>query len=210
MGIEEFTSTEARLAAAADRLEAEFHGIHDRAEIEAMLQRSAEQFSGHEVESFVAILAERFTRERLRAVAQSKGLLAKESLEVVFVSLTGGGRAQIGAALLAKKTDDRVSVHTAGSNVEGDVDPVVREAMAEIGIDIAEEFSRPLAPEVLAAADIVVTMGRSVGEVEIPQSARRVDWRIGDPTGAELDEVRRVRQDIERRVDALAAELSEG
>jgi protein-tyrosine-phosphatase len=61
---------------------------------------------------------------------------------------------------------------------------------------------------VLASADVVVTMGRSVGPVEIPSSARHVDWRIGDPAGADLDEVRRVRDDIERRIGALADELN--
>ena len=57
------------------------------------------------------------------------------------------------------------------------------------------------------AADIIVTMGRSVGSVEIPATGRHVDWRVGDPAGAPFDEVRRVREDIERRVDALVAEL---
>ena len=59
----------------------------------------------------------------------------------------------------------------------------------------------------LRAADVVVTMGHSVGAVEVPESVRRVDWRVGDPTGADFDEVRRVRDDIERRVRALLDEL---
>ena len=79
--------------------------------------------------------------------------------------------------------------------------------MGEIGIDLEEAFTRPLTPEAIGAADVVVTMGRSVGAVDIPANVRHVDWRVGDPAGAELDEVRRVREDIERRVDALADEL---
>src|SRR5262249_15617959 len=58
-------------------------------------------------------------------------------------------------------------------------------------------------------ADVIVTMGRSVGYVEIPPTVRHVDWRVGDPAGAPIDEVRRVREDIERRVEALASELLE-
>jgi protein-tyrosine-phosphatase len=60
---------------------------------------------------------------------------------------------------------------------------------------------------VLENADVVVTMGRSVGRFDIPSTVRHVDWRVGDPTGAELDEVRRVRDDIGRRVDELARAL---
>lgn len=207
MGIEDFTSTEARLAAACDRLCEEFDGIYDRKTIEQLLDRSAQEFSGRGVESFVAILAERFARERLRAQAQAEGRLAKAGTQVVFISLTGGGRAQIGAALLARVTGDAVTVHTAGSDASEDIDPNVKKVMEEIGIDLSEEFTRPLTPEVLGNADMVVTMGRSVGEVDIPEHIPHVDWRVGDPAGAPIDEVRRVREDIERRVEALAGTL---
>jgi arsenate reductase len=64
-----------------------------------------------------------------------------------------------------------------------------------------------VAPEVVSAADVVVTMGRSVGAVEIPADSRHEDWRVGDPTGASVDEARRVRDDIDARVQALLAEL---
>jgi protein-tyrosine-phosphatase len=101
-----------------------------------------------------------------------------------------------------------VSCHTAGSAAGGGVDPNVRAVMEEIDIDLSEEFSRPLTDEVLADADVVVTMGRSVGSVEVPESTRHVDWRVGDPSGADLDEVRRVREDIERRIVILVGELT--
>jgi protein-tyrosine-phosphatase len=125
----------------------------------------------------------------------------------VFVSLTGGGRAQIAAALLAQRVGDAVIVHSAGSDVSAEIDAGVRAAMDEIGIDLEEAFTKPLTPEVLAAADIVVTMGRSVGAVTIPKTVRHLDWRVGDPAGAEVEEVRRVREDIKHRIDVLADEL---
>src|SRR5262249_54313803 len=121
------------------------------------------------VSPFVHIPAERCARERLRASAQSEGRLAKERTEVALVSLTCGGRAQIAAALLAQRASDAVIVHTAGSEASAEVDANVRVAMAEIGIDLEEAFTKPLTPEVLAAADVVVTMGRSVGAVAIRQ-----------------------------------------
>jgi len=62
----------------------------------------------------------------------------------------------------------------------------------------------------MSSADLVVTMGRSVGDVEIPSTTRHLDWRVGDPAGAPLNEVRRVREDIERRVDLLATKLAAG
>ena len=80
--------------------------------------------------------------------------------------------------------------------------------MAELGVDLSEAYAKPLSREVLEAADVVVTMGRSVGAVDIPAGTRHVDWRIGDPSGAPVDGIRRVRDDIDRRVEALFAELA--
>jgi len=212
MSLTEFPGFDAamglRLNAATDRLAIEFDGIFDRVAVAALVDESAQQLSAGGVTPFVHILAERFARERLRAQAQSAGRLGKQLQEVLFVSLTGGGRAQIGAALLARCTGGAVIVHSAGSGATSSIDENVRAVMSEIGVDLGDAFTRPLTPEVLDAVDVVVTMGRSVGEVEIPDTVRHVDWRVGDPAGASLDEVRRVREDIERRVHALADELA--
>ncbi len=101
------------------------------------------------------------------------------------------------AALLAERAGDTVSVHSAGSQAVPEFEPNVRAAMEESGIDHSDSFTKPLTADILGGADIVVTMGRSVGHVEIPSAVRHVDWRVGDPAGAPLDEVRRVREDIE-------------
>jgi hypothetical protein len=79
--------------------------------------------------------------------------------------------------------------------------------MQELTVDLSDAYAKPLSTEVLEAADVVVTMGRSVGSVEIPASTRHVDWRVGDPTGASVDEARPVRDDIDRRVQVLLAAL---
>jgi protein-tyrosine-phosphatase len=207
VGIEEFTDLRLRLDQACGQLCKEFEGIYDEAEIRVMLEQSARELEGASVASFVPVLAHRFTRERLRAQAQTEGKLEKTLIDVVFVSLTGGGRAQIGAALLDRKTSGAVNVHAAATGAALDVDSNVRVVLEEVGIDAAEAYTRPLSQEVLAGADIVVTMGRTVGEVTIPDHLRHLDWRVGDPAGAELQEIRRVRDDIDRRVEALAAEL---
>jgi len=196
-----------RLAAAVDRLCEEFEGLYDRPAISALVEASARELSAKGITPFVHILAERFARERLRAQAQAEGRLEKPVPEVLFVSLTGGGRAEIGAALLARRAGDAVSIHSAGSQAVAEIDENVYTAMKEVGIDLSDAFTKPLTEEVLAGADVVVTMGRSVGPVQIPHVVRHVDWRVGDPAGAPLEEVRRVREDIERRVETLALEL---
>jgi arsenate reductase (thioredoxin) len=199
-----------RLASACDRLATEFEGIHGRETVSATLDASARELSGGEVTAFLPILAERFARERLRAQAQSAGRVAKTIPEVLFVSLTGGGREQIGAALLARRAGDAVSVHSAGSNAVASVDPSVRAVLEEVGVDLTEAFTKPISPEVLASADVVITMGRSVGDFELPETVRHLDWRVGDPAGADVDEARRVRDDIERRIEAFVGDaLSE-
>jgi len=196
-----------RLAAAVDRLTDEFDDLYDRETIRETVDESARELSAGEITPFVHILAERFARERLRARGQAAGRIVKSHPEVVFVSLTGAGRSEIGAALLARRVGDAVGVHSAGSSAVSEIDENVRAAMEEVGLDLSDAFTKPLTDEVLASADIVVTMGRSVGPVAIPDGVRHVDWRVGDPAGAPLGEVRRVREDIERRVDALAEEL---
>jgi protein-tyrosine-phosphatase len=212
MSLEDFTddrALRARLDQVVDQLAVEFDGIYDRDAIRVLVDESADQLASGQVAGFVPILAHRFARERLRAQAQADGRLAKTVAEVLFVSLTGAGRAQMGAALLSRRAGEAVVVHSAGSHAFGAVDENVLTAMEEIGIDMTEAFTRPLTPEVLAGADVVVTMGRSVGTVEVPPETRHVEWRVGDPAGAELPEVRRVRDDIDRRVESLTAELLE-
>jgi protein-tyrosine-phosphatase len=199
---------QSRLDIATKRLAEEFDGVYDRETIKTAVEESARSLSTHGVTPYVHILAERFTRERLKAQAQTELLIEKTVPEVVFVSLTGGGRAQMGAAMLADRAGTAVNVHCAGSDAVSEIDDNVRTALGEVGIDLGEAFVRPLTSEILGAADVVVTMGRSVGDVEIPGSARHEDWRVGDPAGADLEEVRRVRDDIVRRVDALVGELS--
>jgi protein-tyrosine-phosphatase len=111
------------------------------------------------------------------------------------------------AALVTLRSEGRVVAHSAGSSAGATLDPGVMEVMAELGVDLSEAYAKPLVPEVIAAADRVVTMGRSVGAVALPEDTNHVDWRVGDPTGAPVDEVRRVRDDIDERVQALLEEL---
>ncbi len=191
-----------------DDLCAEFAGQFARLQIEDVLADSVERvLASATVFDFVPLMAYRFTHERLNATLRAQGRGAQPAWDVVYVSLSGGGRGHIAAALTTKLSDDRVAVHSAGTAVGAVGDPQVRTAIEELGLDPDQEFGRPVTDEVLRAADVIVTMGHSVGLVDIPGGVRHEDWRVGDPIGAPMEEIRRVRSDIEYRVRALLAEL---
>ncbi len=188
-----------------DHLCAAFAG---RSQIDVVMDDSVQRvLDTAKVPDFVPLMAYRFTRERLNAVRRAHGQKGDGVWDVVFVSLSGGGRGQIAAALTTLLSDSRVSVHSAGTAVQGQIDPGVRTVISELGIDPDEAFARPVTHEVLHGADVIVTMGYSVGVIDLPPEVRHEDWRIGDPSGAPIDEIRRVRADIEYRVRGLLADL---
>ncbi len=187
---------------------AEFDGEFERAQIEEVMDDSVERVvQGATVFDFVPLMAYRFARERLIALRRAQSKHAKGTWDVVFVSLSGGGRGQIAAALTTLLSANRVSVHSAGTAVHGQIDPDVRAVIAELGVDPEQAFARPVTEEVLHGADVIVTMGHSVGVIDLPEGIRHEDWRLGDPVGAPIDEIRRVRADIEHRVRKLLSDL---
>ena len=186
----------------------EYAGEFDRPQIEHVMRDSAERIAQTAtVFDFVPLMAYRLARERLNAIRRSRGGDAEGRWDVVFVSLSGGGRGQLAAALTSELSQHRVSVHSAGTAVRAEIDPGVRNAIAELGIDPQTEFARPVTDEVLRGADVIVTMGHSVGVIDVPDGVRHDDWRVGDPIGAPPEEIRRVRADIEYRVRALLSDL---
>jgi arsenate reductase (thioredoxin) len=127
--------------------------------------------------------------------------------EVLFVCVHNAGRSQMAAALLDHYAEGRVHVRSAGSAPADQVNPNVVTAMAELGIDIAKEFPKPMTDEVVRAADVVVTMG--CGDAcPIYPGKRYEDWEVDDPAEADGDGVRRIRDEIERRVRALLGEVA--
>ena len=191
-------------------LHEDYGSLHPADVIDSTFDDSLERMHGvGRFEDYVPALAEKLTRDRLTSMAKSEGLVVKEAPEVLFVALNDTGRGQMGAAMMRAIAEDRVTVHSAGTGGErAPLDPGVAEVMREIDIDLDESYSKPLTPEVLRTADVVVTMGRSAGVVDIPEGTRHVDWRIGDPVDAPLDEIRRIRDDIRDRVEGLYTELT--
>jgi arsenate reductase (thioredoxin) len=126
--------------------------------------------------------------------------------EVLFVCVHNAGRSQMAAALLDHYAQGRVQVRSAGSEPADRINPVVVEAMAELGLDVSKEFPKPLTTDGVRAADVVITMGCGDACPIFP-GKRYEDWELDDPAGASLDEVRRIRDDIAARVRRLLEEL---
>jgi protein-tyrosine-phosphatase len=126
--------------------------------------------------------------------------------EVLFVCVHNAGRSQLAAGLLHHHAAGALHVRSAGSAPADEINPAVREAMAEIGLDISREFPKPLTDDVVRAADVVITMGCGDACPVYP-GKRYLDWELDDPAGRGIDAVRPIRDEIDRRVRALLAEL---
>ena len=126
--------------------------------------------------------------------------------EVLFVCVQNAGRSQMAAALLDHHAQGRVVVRSAGSDPTDRLNPAVVAAMAEVGIDLSRAFPKPLTDESVRAADVVITMG--CGDAcPIYPGKRYEDWQLEDPAGQPVEVVRRIRDDIDLRVQQLLAEL---
>ncbi|OXM75000.1 MULTISPECIES: arsenate reductase ArsC [Amycolatopsis] len=126
--------------------------------------------------------------------------------EVLFVCVHNAGRSQMAAALLQHYALGRVAVRSAGSEPGEKVNPAAAQALAEWGLDITAEVPSKLTTEDVEASDVVITMGCGDTCPVFP-GKRYLDWQLDDPAGKPVEEVRPVRDDIDRRVRALLAEL---
>lgn len=200
--------TQHHVRQAAGRLRDEFAGIFSEETIERYIGESLDVLGGSRINVFVPLLAHRFARERLRALAQVEGMIVKEQPEVLFVCVHNAGRSQMAAGLVKLRSHGRIHVRSAGSAPGEEINPAVVEAMSEIGIDMSEEFPKPLTDEVVRAADVVITMG--CGDAcPIYPGKRYEDWQLDDPAGQDLETVRRIRHEIDQRVQRLVDELNE-
>jgi arsenate reductase len=129
-----------------------------------------------------------------------------EKPEVLFVCVHNAGRSQMAAALLDHHAHGRVLVRSAGSAPAEEINPSVLAAMDELGLDLSKEFPKPLTTEAIEGSDVVVTMGCGDACPIFP-GKRYLDWDLEDPAGKSLEEIRPIRDEIDRRVTELLAEL---
>jgi arsenate reductase (thioredoxin) len=193
-------------ARAIEALYEEFRGVFSLETIERFVDESIDRMAGARVVDFIPLFIHRFARQRLRALAQAEGAIIKEVPEVLFVCVHNAGRSQMAAALLDHHARGRVHVRSAGSAPGDRINPAVMAAMDEWGIDLSQEFPKPLTDEFVRAADVVITMG--CGDAcSIYPGKRYEDWELEDPAGQPVEAVRRIRDDIDLRVQQLLAEL---
>jgi arsenate reductase len=180
----------------------EFRGIFSRETIDRYVYESLQQLPAARFSDFVPLLVHRFARERLRALGQAEGAIAKDVPEVLFVCVQNSGRSQMAAGLLHQRAAGLVHVRSAGSDPAEAINVNVVKAMAEVGVDLSQEFPKPLTDEVVRAADAVITMG--CGDAcPIYPGKHYEDWEVTDPAEKSLEEVREIRDEIDRRVTQL-------
>ncbi|MBY6569820.1 arsenate reductase ArsC, partial [Rhodococcus sp. BP-154] len=148
------------LSRTADALSAKYVGIFSPQTVERYVFESYTALRRtSKVHTHLTMLAGRFAADRLTALAQSTGDAPKDVPEVLFICVRNAGRSQMAAALLTRRAAGRVHVRSAGSAPTHEINPAVIEAMAELGIDLTDAYPKPLTDDVVAAADVVVSMG---------------------------------------------------
>jgi arsenate reductase len=139
-------------------------------------------------------------------VEQAEVTTPKQRPQVLFVCKHNAGRSQMAAGLVKLRSQGRIHVRSAGSTPGEEINPAAIEAMAELGVDMSEEFPKPITDEAVEAADVVITMGCGDACPVFP-GKRYEDWELEDPEGKNLATVRRIRDEIDERVRMLIGEL---
>jgi protein-tyrosine-phosphatase len=195
------------LRTAAVRLQRDFDGVFGAETIDRFLHTSYDEFAGRaSITTYLPLLAERFAKQRLRALARVEGKAHTGIPTVLFLCVHNAGRSQMALGYFQHLAQDRAVAWSGGSEPGSEINPSAVAAMAEVGIDITGEFPKPWTEEILRAADVVITMG--CGDAcPIYPGKRYLDWELADPAGQSLEDVRPIRDDIEQRVRTLLGEL---
>ena len=207
-GIPEITlDQQVALKTAATRLARDFEGVFGVETIDRFLTSSYDQFANRAtVVNFLPLLAERFANQRLTALARVEGKASDGKPVVLFLCTHNAGRSQMALGFFTHHAGDAATAWSGGSEPGVQVNPAAVAAMAERGIDIAGEYPKPWTDEIVQAADVVITMGCGDACPIFP-GKRYEEWTLEDPAGLNVADVRPIRDEVERRVLALLAEL---
>lgn len=195
------------LDASVQALAAQFDGVFGTETIERFVHESYDRLAETaSVPQHLPVLTERFARQRLRAAARVDGHDLSGIPTVLFLCVHNAGRSQMALGFFERYAGDAAIAWSGGSEPGSAVDAGAIAAMAEKGIDISGEYPKPWTDEVVRAADVVISMGCGDACPVYP-GKRYEEWTLTDPAGADLEVVRGVRDDLERRVLALLGEL---
>ncbi|MFZ9707299.1 MAG: arsenate reductase ArsC [Ilumatobacteraceae bacterium] len=188
------------------QLARKYAGKFDSSEIRQVVQESYVGFADAKVRTFIPVFTTRYADDRLRALAKVRGLINDTLPSVLFVCVHNAGRSQMAAGWLRSLSKGRAEVYSGGSLPGKDLNAAAIEAMREVGIDIANEFPKPFAVEIVQAADVVITMG--CGDTcPIFPGKRYEDWALDDPAGLDVASVRPIRDAIKHRVEDLIRDM---
>jgi protein-tyrosine-phosphatase len=192
---------------AATRLARDFDETFNVETIERFLHSSYDQFAGRAtVANFLPLLAERFARQRLQALAKVEGLSHDGKPTVLFLCTHNAGRSQMAMGFFTHHAGDNAVAWSGGSEPGNELNAAAIAAMRERGIDISGEYPKPWTDEVVRAADAVITMGCGDACPVFP-GKRYEEWSLDDPAGLDVAAVRPIRDEIERRVLTLLDQL---
>jgi len=195
------------LKTAAAQLQSDFGDMFGVETIDRFLHSSYDQFASRaSVPNFLPLLAERFARHRLHALARVEGKAHDGKPAVLFLCTHNAGRSQMAMGFFTQLAGDAAVAWSGGSEPGNEVNPAAVAAMAERGIDISREYPKPWTDEIVQAADVVITMGCGDACPIFP-GRRYEEWILDDPAGHDVDAVRPIRDEIEERVRRLLADL---
>lgn len=196
------------LKTAATRLQTEFTEVFGTETIQRFLHSSYDQFAGRAtIARFLPLLAERFARQRLHALARVEGKITDARPTVLFLCTHNAGRSQMALGYFTHLAGEHAVAWSGGSEPGQEINPAAVAAMAEIGIDITGEYPKPWTDEIVQAADVVITMGCGDACPIFP-GKRYEDWVLEDPAGQGVAAVRPIRDEIRGRIEALIAEIA--
>ena len=204
IGLQDNTELLNRISA---RLAEKFAGVFARETVERYVFESYTALARTaKIKTHLPATTEHFANDRLAALAKSKGVVASDVPEVLFVCVQNAGRSQMAAALLNVEAKGRIRVRSAGSMPAAELDPAVVTAMEEMGLDLSREYPKPLTDDVVRASDVVITMGCG-DSCPIYPGKRYEDWELTDPSGQPVETVRNIRDQIHDRVRGLVSSL---
>ncbi|CAI3799931.1 arsenate reductase ArsC [Pseudarthrobacter sp. MM222] len=205
LGLQDNTEVLHRISA---RLGERFAGIFAAETVERYVFESYTALARTaKITTYLPATTEHFASDRLSALAKSKGAIASEVPEVLFVCVQNAGRSQMAAALLTVEAKGRIHVRSAGSLPAAELDPAVVAVMTEMGLDLSQNYPKPLTDDVVRASDVVITMGCG-DSCPIYPGKRYEDCYLPDPADQPLATVREIRDQIHDRVKTLVDSLT--